>query len=195
MALSYRQQAFVDFLLANKSNATKAAEAAGYANPSLAGHRLIRNDKIRAEIAARTASRAMAADEALQRLADRARVSLADFYDVDEDGNLVLNLQRARDSGKLELLDGITYDQRGNPILKLPDRTEALVWIGRNLGLWVDRVQQDTTIRFDEMTDDQLREYILGSEAEDAAGVADEQGEPASGGGTEEEGPATDRAA
>lgn len=192
MALSYKQQAFVDFLLANKGNATKAAEAAGYAAPHVAGHKLVRNAKIRAEIAARTASRAMTADEALQRLADRARVSVADFYDVDDDGNLVLNLRRARDSGKLELVDGITYDRRDNPILKLPDRTEALAWIGRNLGLWVDRIQQDTTLRLDVMTDDQLREYILDSEAEDAASVADEQGEPAGGGGTEEEGPATD---
>lgn len=192
MALNDRQRAFVDFYLANGNNATKAAEAAGYTAPSLAGHRLRRNDKIRAEIAARTASRAMTADEVLQRLADRARVSADDFYDVDDDGNLVLNLRRARDSGKLALIDNITYDRRGNPILKLPDRTEALTLIGRNLGLWVDRIQQDTTLRLDVMTDDQLREYILDSEAEDAAGVADEQGEPAGGGGTEEEGPAAD---
>lgn len=195
MALSDKQRAFVDFYLANGHNATKAAEAAGYANSRRAGSRLRTNEDIKAEIAARTASRAMTADEALQRLADRARVSVADFYDVDDDGNLVLNLRRARDSGKLDLIDNITYDRQGNPILKLPDRAEALTLIGRNLGLWVDRVQQDTTLRFDVMTDDQLREYILDSEAEDAAGVADEQGKPTSGGGTEEEGPATDRAA
>lgn len=195
MALSDKRRAFVDFYLANGFNATKAAEAAGYANARRAGSRLRTNEDIRAEIAARTASLAMSADEALRRLGDLARVSLADFYDVDDDGNLVLNLQRGRDSGKLELLDGITCDARGNLILKLPDRLKALELIGRNLGLWVDRVQQDTTIRFDTMTDDQLREYILDSEAEDAASVADEQGEPAGGGGTEEEGPATDRAA
>ena len=164
MALSYKQRAFVDYYLANGFNATKAAEAAGYSTPGKAGHRLSKNVEIRAEIAARTASRAMSADEALQRLADRARVSLADFYDVDDDGNLVLNLQRARETGKLELLDGITCDARGNLILKLPDRTRALELIGRNLGLWVDRVQKETTLRFDEMTDDELREYILDSE-------------------------------
>ena len=164
MALSYKQQAFVDYYLANGGNATKAAEAAGYAAPHVAGHRTLRKAKVQAEIAARTASRAMSADEALQRLADRARVSIADFYDVDDDGNLVLNLQRARESGKLELLDGITCDRQGNLVLKLPDRTKALELIGRNLGLWVDRIQQDTTIRFDGMTDDELREYILESE-------------------------------
>jgi phage terminase small subunit len=164
MALSYKQQAFVDYYLANGHNATKAAEAAGYAAPGQAGHKLLKKGEIRTEITARTATRAMSADEALQRLADRARVSIADFFDVDDDGNLVLNLQRARDSGKLDLIDGITYDRRGNPILKLPDRAEALTLIGRNLGLWVDRVQQDTTLRLDVMTDDQLREYILDSE-------------------------------
>ena len=195
MALRGKRRAFVDFYLANGFNATKAAEAAGYATPGQEGHRLLKNAEIEAEIAARTAILAMTADETLRRLAARARVSIADFYDVDDDGNLVLNLRRARDSGKLDLIDGITYDRRGNLILKLPDRAEALAQIGRNLGLWVDRVQQDTTLRFDEMTDDQLREYILGSEAEDAAGVADEQGEPAGGGGTEGEEPATDRAA
>ena len=164
MALSHKRRAFVDYYLANGFNATKAAAAAGYAAPGQEGHRLLKNAEIRAEIAARTASLAMSADEALQRLGDLARVSLADFYDVDDDGNLVLNLQRARDSGKLELLDGITCDARGNLILKLPDRIKALMLIGRNLGLWVDRVQQDTTLRFDTMTDDELREYILESE-------------------------------
>jgi hypothetical protein len=165
MALTYKQRVFVNHYLANGGNATKAAEAAGYGAPHVAGHRTLRKAKVAAEIAARTASLAMSADEALQRLADRARVSLVDFYDVDDNGHLVLNLQRARESGKLELLDGITCDARGNPILKLPDRTKALELIGRNLGLWVDRVQQETTLRLDTMTDDELREYILDSEA------------------------------
>lgn len=164
MALSYRQRAFVDYYLANGGNATKAAEAAGYGAAYQAGYRTLKNSEVQAEIAARTANLAMTADEALQRLGDLARVSLADFYDVDDDGNLVLNLQRARDSGKLELLDGITCDARGNLILKLPDRIKALMLIGRNLGLWVDRVQHDATIRLDTMTDDELREYILESE-------------------------------
>ena len=164
MALTYKQRVFVNHYLANGGNATKAAEAAGYGAPYQAGYRTLRNSEVQAEIAARTAKLAMSADEALQRLADRARVSLVDFYDVDDDGNLVLNLQRARESGKLELIDGITCDARGNLILKLPDRTKTLELIGRNLGLWVDRVQQDTTIRFDTMTDDELREYILDSE-------------------------------
>lgn len=164
MALTYRQRAFVNHYLANGGNASKAAEAAGYAAPGQEGHRLLKNAEIQAEIAARTASLAMSADEALKRLADRARVSLVDFYDVDDDGHLVLNLQRARETGKLKLLDGISCDARGNLILKLPDRTKALELIGRNLGLWVDRVQQDTTLRLDTMTDDELREYILEGE-------------------------------
>ena len=164
MALTYKQRLFVEYYLANGGNATKAAEAAGYGAPYQAGYRTLKNSEVQAEIAARTASLAMSADEALRRLGDLARVSLADFYDVDDDGNLMLNLQRARDSGKLELLAGITCDARGNLILKLPDRIRALELIGRNLGLWVDRVQQDTTVRFDTMTDDELREYILGSE-------------------------------
>ena len=164
MALTFRQQTFVNHYLANGGNATKAAKEAGYGAPYQAGYRTLRNIEVQAEIAVRTASLAMSADEALQRLADRARVSLVDFYDVDDDGNLVLNLQRARESGKLELLDGITCDARGFLILKLPDRLKALELIGRNLGLWVDRVQHDATIRLDTMTDDELREYILEGE-------------------------------
>jgi len=177
MALSYKRQAFVNHYLANGFNATKAAEAAGYAAPRQAGSRLLSSVDIQAEIAARTASLAMSADEALQRLAARARVSIADFYDVDDAGNLVLNLQRARESGKLDLIDNITYDRQGNLILKLPDRIRALELIGRNLGLWVDRVQQDTTMRFDMMTDDELREYILSN-------ALDSEAEPSEAGPT-----------
>ena len=49
--LNSRQRKFIAaFLLDPAKNGTKAAELAGYKNPSVAAHRLIRNDKIKRAI-------------------------------------------------------------------------------------------------------------------------------------------------
>lgn len=83
MALSNKQQAFIDSYLRHW-NATRAAIEAGYSKRTaraIGAENLTKPD-ISKEIAARKAALIMSADEVLTRLTDMGRGSLADFADV-----------------------------------------------------------------------------------------------------------------
>lgn len=142
MALTPKQQAFVDEYL-QCWNASEAARKAGYAEKSarVAGHRLLTNANISAEIALRVADRAMSADEVLIRLAEQARASVEDFTDV-KDGipnGLYLNFEKAKAAGKLGLIKKLKYNLQGYPEIELYDAQAALVHIGKHLGMFTDR--------------------------------------------------------
>lgn len=77
MALTAKQERFKDHYL-KTGNQTQAASEAGYANPEMAGSRLMRNDKVVSEIAKGQAKRAkrteIGLDYVIQRLAVEAEL-------------------------------------------------------------------------------------------------------------------------
>jgi phage terminase small subunit len=81
MSLSNKQRAFVEAYLANGFNATKAAITAGYSEKTAysQGSRLLRNVEVSAAIEARMKELSMSADEAMYRLSQQGRGSLATF--------------------------------------------------------------------------------------------------------------------
>ena len=81
MALSNKQQAFVEAYLANGFNATKAALEAGYSEKTTRsqGSRLLTNVDVLAQIETRMKALAMSADEAMMRLSQQGRGRLTDF--------------------------------------------------------------------------------------------------------------------
>lgn len=81
MALSNKQQAFIEAYLGNGFNATKAAITAGYAERTArsAASRLLTNVNIAEAVKARIKALAMSADEALALLSEHARGNLGDF--------------------------------------------------------------------------------------------------------------------
>lgn len=84
MALSNKQQAFVEAYLANGFNATKAARTAGYSARtarSIGAENLTKPD-ISTAIQQRMTAMIMTADEALARLSEHARGDLGDFEPV-----------------------------------------------------------------------------------------------------------------
>lgn len=81
MALSHKQQVWIENYLITW-NATEAARRAGYAHPNVEGPKNLVKPSLKARIDARLAELQMSADEALVRLADMARGSLAEFADV-----------------------------------------------------------------------------------------------------------------
>ena len=103
MAVSKKQQKFIAEYLQDY-NATQAAIRAGYAEKSsrLQGHRLLKNEEVRAEISRALEESAMSAEEAMMRLADQARSSMGDFLDIDEKGTAKLNFKKSH--GKLHLI-------------------------------------------------------------------------------------------
>jgi hypothetical protein len=103
--LSGLQRRFlVEYLSAEKPNATAAAERVGYKTPNKQGPRLLQNPKIRAAIDEYFHAYEMSAREVIARLSDQARGSLGDFLDIGSDYEPTLNLGKARREGKLHLL-------------------------------------------------------------------------------------------
>lgn len=168
--LSGLQRRFlVEYLSAEKPNATAAAERVGYAKPNKQGPRLLKNPKIREAIDEYFHAYEMSAREVIARLSDQARGSLGDFLDIGEDYEPTLNLGKARREGKLHLLKKfkqkkVTYINKDDEEtvtewieVELHDPQAALVHVGRYHGLFGAKgteddpinVQQITTIRED----------------------------------------------
>ena len=141
----------VEYLAAEKPNATAAATKAGYSNPNKSGPRLLRNEKIREAIDEFFYAQEMSAREVIARLSDQARGSLGDFLDIGDDYEPTLNLGKARREGKLHLLKKFkqkkfTYVNKEDEEtvtewieVELHDPQSALVHIGRYHGLFTDR--------------------------------------------------------
>ena len=135
--LTPRRQAFVEIFL-RSWNATEAARAAGYSERSAhnQGHRLMKNDDIRAVIQERLQELHLSADEVLVRLAQIARGEHGDY--IQPDGSV--DLERMQADGKLHLIRSVRPTRYGL-VVEFNDMLTALVHIGRHLGLFVDRIE------------------------------------------------------
>lgn len=173
MALSERQQLFVEEYL-KCWNATEAAKRAGYSAKTAysQGSRLLKNAEVQAEIERRISEAAMSANEVLLRLAEHARGTLSDFFDIGDDGKPVLNLRKAEQAGKLHLLKKLKYDKDGNPEIELHDSQAALVHLGRHHKLFTEAVvTHDGEISIRHSVDSEQYQRALGTLAE-ALGAA-----------------------
>lgn len=127
--LTAKQQTFINAYLSNGFNATQAAIGAGYSEKtarSIGAENLTKPD-IKQEIEKRLSEHAMTANEALARLADMARVSMADFLD---DNRKTLDLAKADRASKLHLIKSFTYtktDKGENIKIELYDAQSALL--------------------------------------------------------------------
>lgn len=128
-----KQRRFVDAYLESLC-AAKAAEAARYAHPAQAGHRLRHLPHVAAAISEQLAKRAMPRDEVLARLADIGRGSLGDFIEVLPNGKWRLDLTKAEKAGKLHLLHEVSETEYG-PKIKLHDPMGALSILAKHHGL------------------------------------------------------------
>jgi phage terminase small subunit len=150
--LSGLQRRFlVEYLSAEKPNATAAAERVGYKTPNKQGPRLLQNPKIRAAIDEYFHAYEMSAREVIARLSDQARGSLGDFLDIGSDYEPTLNLGKARREGKLHLLKKfkqkkVTYVNKDDEEtvtewieVELHDPQAALAHVGRYHGLFTDK--------------------------------------------------------
>lgn len=133
MTSTTKQKAFVEAYLANGFNATQAAITAGYSKKTARsqGARLLTNVDIQAAVQARLGELAMSANEALYRLSEHARGSMADFLD---DKRETLDLAAADRADKLHLIKKFSHtigDKSENITIELYDAQSALVQILR----------------------------------------------------------------
>lgn len=148
--LNDRQRAFVEFYLISW-NAADAARKAGYSDKAARQHAsyLLSNHYIQDAITLRVKELGATADEVIVRLTDHARGSVEYFLDENDD----LDLAGARKKGKLSLIKKLKRTRRtehpkdGEPVtvttleLELYDAQNAIVQLGRILGLFVDKVE------------------------------------------------------
>jgi len=141
--LSGMQKAFVNEWFKD-FNGTRAAERAGYSGDDNAlaasASRLLRTVKVSAEIDKRWAIHGMSADEVVARLAAQARGDVSEF--VGAGG--VIDWPAVRENG--HLIKRITHTAGKNSVIELHDAQSALVQIGRTMGLFVDRKQQEVDV-------------------------------------------------
>jgi phage terminase small subunit len=131
VALTTKQQAFVEAYLSNGFNATQAALSAGYSEKtaySIASENL-RKPEIAEAIQQRIAALTMSADEALMRLSDHARGTMEDFIAI-KGGLPFIDLNRAAERQQLHLLKKFKVTDKGVEI-ELYDAQSALVHVLR----------------------------------------------------------------
>jgi len=126
-----RQAAFINSYLANGFNATQAAITAGYSTKTAKqqGSRLLTNVDVKAAIDAKIKEMAMSADEALFRLSEHARGTMADFVDVEKEQ---IDLAKADRAGRLHLIKEFSHvitPESERITIKLYDAQTALAQI------------------------------------------------------------------
>lgn len=140
--LTRQQELFVEHYLATW-HGVKAARLAGYAMPEKQGSRLMKNPLIVARIQERLAQFAMPANEALARLAEQARVNIADFIVTNGNG-FTLNWEELQRRG--HLVKAITMTRSG-PKIELYDAQGALDKIAKILGLFNEKQEVAEKVR------------------------------------------------
>jgi hypothetical protein len=113
-------------------DATAAARAAGYKSARKQGWQ--KKQKFKEVIEAELTTKAMAADEALARLADRARLDIGPYVMMGEAGRVFIDLERLIADGLGHHIKGIIHTPHGDRVV-FHDQQEALLTIARLLGL------------------------------------------------------------
>jgi len=165
VVLSAKRRVFIEEYIRCGWNATEAARRAGYRYPRQQGQRLLTFVDIQTAINARIAERAMGADEVLDRLAEHARGSMADFLDIRNNW-VTLDIDRAKQAGVLHLIKKFRQTREGTEV-QLYDAQGALELLGKHLGLFKDTIDL-RSVDLTRLTDEQLERIANG---EDPASV------------------------
>jgi phage terminase small subunit len=168
MALSKKQQAFIDEYFICGMNATEAARRVGYSDHYLNTNasKLLRNTTISEEIDRRLKEKQLSSDEVLARLSDMARADMRDFIKPIDVGNdrivVMVDLGKALAEGKTHLIKKVKYNAQGGLEIELHDSQAALEKMGRHYGLFKDTTT-NLNVDVSQLTNDQL-ERIAGGE-------------------------------
>lgn len=146
-----RQQIFVEEYLRGW-NATEAARKAGYLSPLKQGWRMMQHPEIKKLIVQRMAEISMQTDEVLLRLTQQARSNVGDFIVVQQHidpktgkpiQEFTIDMDKVIISG--HLIKKLSYNARGKPTIELYDAQNALALIGKTYGMFIDKLEADTT--------------------------------------------------
>ena len=117
-SLTLKQKRFIDGYFLFNGNATRAADYAGYSDNNggylgLAGHRAIKNEKIKAVVTAKWDSRRMSPEELVARIGDIGRADISDYVGRVGDIDLVQLIT----DGHGHLIKGIRHTKHGTEVI------------------------------------------------------------------------------
>jgi terminase small subunit-like protein len=145
--LNYQQRLFVEHYLGESSgSAVDAARQAGYRWPEKQGPRLVTNSAVRAAIAARVATAAIAANEVLARVADVATSDLLNFIVIEDKGAWRVDLKLVKRLGLGHLIKRLRKNKDGTSDIELEPRAPALLKLGEHYNLWKGEAQSQLTL-------------------------------------------------
>lgn len=134
----------IEYLAADKPNATAAAEKAGYSTPNKAGPRLLQNDKVREAIDEYFYAQEMSAREVIARLSQQAKALYGRYlrwHPTKEE--VYCDLESLLADGLGHLIKKVGYDRTGTDsavqVVEFYDAHTALVDLGRYHSLFKDR--------------------------------------------------------
>jgi phage terminase small subunit len=146
--LSNKKRRFIEAYI-QTWNASEAARQAGYKQAYSQGPRLLDNVEVKAAIEQRLEQAAMQSNEVLARLAEQARVNIADFIITYQKPIMVKGNDKPIGYEHTAEIDWIAVQARGHLIksitptdngmkLELHDGQVALITIGKHLQLFKD---------------------------------------------------------
>lgn len=121
-------------------NATEAARRAGYKWPNKQGPANLKT--LAAEVQAALDKAAMSADEALTRLAERARFDVGPYLKAAEEGGWRLDLEQLIADGHGRHIKSVKPTAHGD-VVEFYDGQECLVLMAKHHGLLSDKVDLD----------------------------------------------------
>jgi hypothetical protein len=121
--------------------ATDAAKAAGYdtKNTKQVGYALLTDPRIIDRITELAAPTEMSAHEVVERLTAQARAPGADYIKADAKGELYFDIKGLQADGLAHIVRRFTISSGGRIQVEFYDAQEALVILGKSLGVLTER--------------------------------------------------------
>ena len=144
--ITARHRRFVELYTGEEmGNGAAAARGAGYSETRArhTAYDLLQDEDIQAMITERLDDLAMSAAEALKRTADIARLDASDYFEVDDQGRMSLNVDAVKEAGAQ--IKKITVDKDGRVEVEFYDKQRALRDIMDAHGLFNHRQQLEHT--------------------------------------------------
>lgn len=134
-------------------NATRAAEEAQYAHPNTAGPRLLKHPAVADAIENALAAMVMERDEVLRRLSSQAWAEHTDYYFVNEQGRVDIDMRGLMDAGLNHLIVGVKETEFGQEV-KFTKALPALKLLGQHYKLFVTKIEHGVDPELEEILDE-----------------------------------------
>lgn len=160
--LTDRQIQFCENYLADPNNKTDAARRAGYLDPDKMSRYLLAHEDIKAYISRRqeeiSKRLGISPESVLRELAGIAYFRLADFVDLDLEGNPQINIQKLKASPAASVVTEFAVTKRPGGVttvkVKQADKVAALLQIAKHLGMLTEKVEVSGKLDFLKLIED-----------------------------------------